>query len=48
MTDAPLTGGAHASDARPDEAHPGLAERWASVQADVADGIARPAAGPTR
>lgn len=39
MSDAPLTGGAHASDAHPDEAHPGLAERWASVRAQVADAI---------
>jgi len=39
VSDAPLTGGAHASDAHPDEAHPGLAERWASVRAQVADAI---------
>lgn len=39
MSDAPLTGGAHASDAHPDEAHTGLAERWASVRAQVAEAI---------
>lgn len=39
MSDAPLTGGAHASDAHPGEAHPGLAERWASVRAQVAEAI---------
>ncbi|MDA3805879.1 MULTISPECIES: YggS family pyridoxal phosphate-dependent enzyme [Clavibacter] len=39
MSDAPLTGGAHASDAHPGEAHPGLAERWASVRAQVADAV---------
>ena len=39
MSDAPLTGGAHAPDAHPDEPHPGLAARWASVRAQVADAI---------
>ncbi|WP_445442050.1 YggS family pyridoxal phosphate-dependent enzyme [Clavibacter sp. km1a] len=39
MTDGQRSDGAAAPDAHPDEAHPGLAERWASVQADVSDGI---------
>jgi len=39
VTDAPLTGGAHAPDAHPDEPHPGLSARWASVRAQVVDAI---------
>jgi pyridoxal phosphate enzyme (YggS family) len=39
VTDAAQTSGAPMPDAHPGEAHPGLAERWASVRAEVADGI---------
>ena len=46
MTDGPRSDGAAAPDAHPDEAHPGLAERWASVREDVAEGIRQAGRSP--